>query len=146
MSQVVAGKLPQIEVTALYTDRVDAYRIERARKYNLDVHINELKNFDSKADYERKIIEWITAEKVEWIVLARYMKLIEANILNAYSKHIINIHPSLLPQYRGKNAIGQDLNSGESNKGTTVNYVDRGMDTGEIIERRIWDINPGDTK
>ncbi|MEN1895350.1 phosphoribosylglycinamide formyltransferase [Staphylococcus nepalensis] len=146
MSQVVAGKVPQIEVTALYTDRVDAYCIERARKYNLDVHINELKNFDSKADYERKIIEWLTAEKVEWIVLAGYMKLIGANILNAYPKRIINIHPSLLPKYRGKDAVGQALNSGESITGTTVHYVDSGMDTGEIIEQRICDIKPGDTK
>ena len=112
MSQVVAGKLPQIEVTALYTDRVDAYCIERARKYNLE----------------------------------GYMKLIGANILNAYPKRIINIHPSLLPKYRGKDAVGQALNSGESITGTTVHYVDSGMDTGEIIEQRICDIKPGDTK
>ena len=84
MSQIEAGHLPNIEVTALYTDQVNAYCIERARKYHLDVHINELKNFDSKADYERKIIEWLTTEKVEWIILAGYMKLIGENILNAY--------------------------------------------------------------
>ena len=63
MTEIEAGRLSHIEVTALYTDQVSAYCIERARKFNLDVHINELKNFDSKADYERKIIEWLTAEK-----------------------------------------------------------------------------------
>ena len=56
MSKIHQGQLEHIEVTALYTDQVSAYCIERARDFNLDVHINELKNFDSKADYERKIL------------------------------------------------------------------------------------------
>ncbi|SCS50301.1 phosphoribosylglycinamide formyltransferase [Staphylococcus caeli] len=146
MSKIEQGLLPQIEVTALYTDQVNAYCIERARKYNLDVHINELKNFDSKADYERKIIEWLTAEKVEWIILAGYMKLIGENILNAYQRRILNIHPSLLPKYKGKDAIGQALASGDTQTGTTVHYVDSGMDTGEIIEQRTCDIYPDDSK
>lgn len=117
-----------------------------ARKYHLDVHINELKNFDSKADYERKIIEWLTSEKVEWIVLAGYMKLIGENILRAYDKRILNIHPSLLPKYKGKDAIGQALASGDTITGSTVHYVDSGMDTGEIIEQRQCDIYPDDNK
>ena len=74
------------------------------------------------------------------------MKLIGENILNAYQKRIINIHPSLLPKYRGKDAIGQALNSGDNITGTTVHFVDSGMDTGEIIEQRTCDIKPGDTK
>ncbi|MBU7217798.1 phosphoribosylglycinamide formyltransferase [Staphylococcus gallinarum] len=146
MTEIEAGRLSHIEVTALYTDQVSAYCIERARKFNLDVHINELKNFDSKADYERKIIEWLTAEKVEWIVLAGYMKLIGEHILNAYDRRILNIHPSLLPKFKGKDAIGQAFDSGETVTGTTVHYVDSGMDTGEIIEQRSCKIYPDDTK
>lgn len=146
MSKIKQGELPNIEVTSLYTDQVNAYCIERARKYHLDIHINELKNFDSKADFERKIIEWLTSEKVEWIVLAGYMKLIGENILRAYDKRILNIHPSLLPKYKGKDAIGQALASGDTITGSTVHYVDSGMDTGEIIEQRQCDIYPDDNK
>lgn len=146
MSKIKQGELPNIEVTSLYTDQVNAYCIERARKYHLDVHVNELKNFDSKADYERKIIEWLTSEKVEWIVLAGYMKLIGENILRAYDKRILNIHPSLLPKYKGKDAIVQALASGDTITGSTVHYVDSGMDTGEIIEQRQCDIYPDDNK
>lgn len=146
MTQIEEGNLPHIEVTALYTDQVSAFCIERARKYNLDVHINELKNFSSKADYERKIIEWLTSEQVEWIVLAGYMKLIGENLLKAYNRRIINIHPSLLPKYKGKDAVGQALESGDTITGTTVHYVDSGMDTGEIIEQWTCDIYPDDTK
>ena len=57
MSKIKQGELPNIEVTSPYTDQVNAYCIERAHKYHSDVHINALKNFDPKADYERKIIE-----------------------------------------------------------------------------------------
>ncbi|BBK28567.1 phosphoribosylglycinamide formyltransferase [Staphylococcus arlettae] len=146
MSKIHQGQLEHIEVTALYTDQVSAYCIERARDFNLDVHINELKNFDSKADYERKILEWLTAEKVEWIILAGYMKLIGTEMLNAYNGRILNIHPSLLPKYKGKDAVGQALASEDDITGTTVHYVDSGMDTGEIIEQRQCPIYPTDSK
>ncbi|MBF0738644.1 phosphoribosylglycinamide formyltransferase [Staphylococcus arlettae] len=146
MSKIHQGQLEHIEVAALYTDQVSAYCIERARDFNLDVHINELKNFDSKADYERKILEWLTAEKVEWIILAGYMKLIGTEMLNAYNGRILNIHPSLLPKYKGKDAVGQALASEDDITGTTVHYVDSGMDTGEIIEQRQCPIYPTDSK
>ncbi|WP_251516042.1 phosphoribosylglycinamide formyltransferase [Staphylococcus sp. HKU1] len=146
MNAIEEGKLQNIEVTALYTDKANAYCIERARKFNLDVHINELKNFDSKADYERKIIEWLTAEKVEWIILAGYMKLIGEHILNAYDRRILNIHPSLLPKYKGKDAVGQAFESGDTVTGSTVHYIDSGMDTGEIIEQGTCPIYKEDTK
>ena len=74
------------------------------------------------------------------------MKLIGENILKAYNRRIINIHPSLLPKYKGKDAVGQALESGDTITGTTVHYVDSGMDTGEIIEQWTCDIYTDDTK
>ena len=74
------------------------------------------------------------------------MKLIGEHILNAYDRRILNIHPSLLPKFKGKDAIGQAFDSGETVTGTTVHYVDSGMDTGEIIEQRSCKIYPDDTK
>ena len=67
-------------------------------------------------------------------------------ILEKYQDRIFNIHPSLLPKYKGKDAIGQAFNSGDKETGSTVHYVDSGMDTGEIIEQRKCDIKPDDTK
>ncbi len=57
------------------------------------------------------------------------------NILEAYDKRILNIHPSLLPKYKGKDAVGQALASGDDITGTTVHYVDSGMDTGELSNK-----------
>ena len=67
-------------------------------------------------------------------------------MLNAYNGRILNIHPSLLPKYKGKDAVGQALASEDDITGTTVHYVDSGMDTGEIIEQRQCPIYPTDSK
>ena len=110
------------------------------------VHINEPKDFENKGEYEQKLIQLLHSEEVEWIILAGYMRLVGPDLLNAYEGKILNIHPSLLPKYKGKDAIGQAFNSGDKETGSTVHYVDSGMDTGEIIEQRKCDINPDDTK
>ena len=73
------------------------------------------------------------------------MRLIGEDILTAYPHKILNIHPSLLPKYKGIDAIGQAFRSGDSITGSTVHYVDSGMDTGEIIEQRQCDIKTDDT-
>ena len=114
------GELNNIEITSLYTDYHDAYCVKRA--------------------------EQLQREEVEWIILAGYMRLIGPDLLDAYEGKILNIHPSLLPKYKGKDAIGQAFNSGDKVTGSTVHYVDSGMDTGEIIEQRQCDIKQDDTK
>lgn len=146
MHHIEEGHLPNIEVTALYTDHQTAPCIDRAVKFDVSVHVNELKSFDSKEDYERCILEHLTQEGVEWIVLAGYMKLIGKTILNAYDHKILNIHPSLLPKFKGVDAIGQAYDANESITGTTVHYVDSGMDTGEIIAQRSCPIHASDAK
>ena len=76
------------------------------------VHINEPKDFENKAEYEQKLIQLLHSEEVEWIILAGYMRLVGPDLLNAYEGKILNIHPSLLPKYKGKDAIGQAFNWG----------------------------------
>ena len=78
--------------------------------------------------------------------LSRLYEISGPDLLNAYEGKILNIHPSLLPKYKGKDAIGQAFYSGDKETGSTVHYVDSGMDTGEIIEQRKCDIKPDDTK
>lgn len=146
MKCIQEGTLTNIEVTALYTDQLSAPCIERAREFNLDVHINQPKHFSSKEAYERKVLSTLVSERVEWIVLAGYMRLVGPTLLQAYEGRILNIHPSLLPKFKGIDAIGQAFDSGDRVTGTTVHFVDSGMDTGEIIEQAQCDIYPEDTK
>ena len=75
---------------------------------------------------------------VEWLVLAGFMRLIGPVLLGAYENRIVNIHPSLLPAFPGKDAIGQTLEAGVKEAGVTVHFVDEGMDTGPIIAQRSF--------
>lgn len=144
--RVQDGRLNNIEITALYVDHDDAYAIERAEKLNIPVHVTIPKTFESKSAYEQQVIQYLKEEAVEWIILAGYMRLIGPDLLGAYEGHILNIHPSLLPKFKGIDAIGQAYESGDKVTGSTVHYVDSGMDTGEIIEQSQCEIYPDDTK
>ena len=146
VKHVKEGDLQNIEVTALYTDKANAQCIERARKLNIPVHINQPKDFASKSSYEQQLLKHLSDEGVQWIVLAGYMRLVGQDLLQAFEGRMLNIHPSLLPKYKGLDAIGQAFDSGDTVTGSTVHYVDSGMDTGEIIEQQQCDIRTDDTK
>ncbi|MGV3243648.1 phosphoribosylglycinamide formyltransferase [Staphylococcus sp. 11261D007BR] len=146
MQRISSQQLEGIEVTALYTDQPKAACVALAEKHNVPVHTYQPRTYESKEAYEKEVLQQLTSENVEWIVLAGYMRLIGPTLLKAYEGHILNIHPSLLPKYKGKDAVLQALNSGDDVTGTTVHYVDEGMDTGQIIEQRQCPIYSDDTQ
>jgi phosphoribosylglycinamide formyltransferase 1 len=131
-------------VKLVVTDKPNAYVIERAKKFGVDVLVLSPKDFDGKAAYEAAILAELQKLDVEWLVLAGYMRLVGPTLLGAYPNHIVNIHPSLLPSFPGKDAIGQAMEHGVKITGVTVHYVDEGMDTGRIIMQRAVDVIDGD--
>ena len=120
-------------VAIIITDNPSAFVIQRAAKANIDCKVFKPKIFVDKAAYETEILKTLTEYKVEFIVLAGYMRLVVNLLLQAFPKKIVNIHPSLLPKYKGLNAVQQALNNNDKELGVTIHYVDAGMDTGEII-------------
>ncbi len=82
---------------------------------------------------------------MELVVLAGFMRVLKAPLLEAFPRRIINLHPSLLPKFPGREAWAQALAAGESVTGCTVHYVDAGVDTGEIIAQREVPILPNDS-
>jgi phosphoribosylglycinamide formyltransferase-1 len=104
------------------------------------------KEFASKNDFEQAIWEQLDKHDVDFIVLAGYMRLIGPFLLEKYAGRIINIHPSLLPAFPGKDAIAQAVAAGVKVTGVTIHYVDEGMDTGPIIAQRAVEIADGDTE
>ena len=101
-----------------------------------------LVDYPSKPDYEREIIARCQAHGVEWIALAGYMRLLSPVMLEAYDQRIVNIHPSLLPAFKGKDAIGQAIEYGVKVMGVTIHYVDASMDGGRIIAQRAFAVQP----
>ncbi len=96
-------------------------------------------------DAEARVVELLQSAGVDMVVLAGYLRMIKAPLLEAFPGRIINIHPSLLPAFPGLAAWEQALAAGVAKTGCTVHFVDSGMDTGQIIAQRETPILPGDT-
>jgi phosphoribosylglycinamide formyltransferase 1 len=136
----------QAEVSLLVCDRPGAFVINRAKNAEVPSFVFQPKEFLDKGEYESQILELLKERDVEWIILAGYMRLIGQTLLQAYEGKIVNIHPSLLPAFPGKDAVGQALEAGVEQTGVTVHYVDAGMDTGEIIAQEVVEMIPGETR
>ena len=104
-------------------------------------------SWTSVTELEEEVLKLIIKYNVRLLVLAGYMRLLSKNFVNSLpSKFIVNVHPSLLPKYKGMNAIKQALNDSAQYTGVTIHYVDEGMDSGSIIKQNIIKINDNDTE
>ena len=128
------------ELVLVFSDKPDAYVLERSRNAGVEAVAISPSTYPSKTAYEQAILEQLLERDVEWIVLAGYMRLIGEVLLNAYENRIVNIHPSLLPSFPGKDAIGQAMEHGVKITGVTVHLVDSGMDTGPILAQQAVEV------
>lgn len=126
------------EVVLMVCDKPGAKVVERAAEHGVAAFVFASKQYASKADYEREIIARLDAAGVELVCLAGYMRIIGDELLGAYGGRIINIHPSLLPAFRGAHAIEQALEYGVKVFGVTIHYVDGELDGGRIIAQRAF--------
>jgi phosphoribosylglycinamide formyltransferase 1 len=133
------------EISLLVCDKPGAFAVDRAEMLGIPALVISPKSYLSKIEYEEEILQKLTSLEVDMIVLAGYMRLIGSTLLNAFEGKIINIHPSLLPAFPGKDAIGQALAAGVKTTGVTIHYVDEGMDTGPVIASAAVNIIAGET-
>lgn len=140
---IEAGQLSGT-ISLVVSDKPEAFVVERAKIAGIQTIAVNPSSFSSKEAYEQEILQKLIECEVEWIVLAGYMRLIGTVLLEAYPNKIINIHPSLLPAFPGKDAIGQAMAHGVKVTGVTVHYVDAGMDTGPILAQAAVDVVDGD--
>lgn len=138
--------LLKANVVLLVSDRPKSKAVEKAKKYGIDVFTFMAKEYTSKEEFEALILNEMKNRDVDLVVLAGYMRLIGHTLLSSYPKRILNIHPSLLPKFKGKDAVGQAMEAKVNKTGVTVHYVDEGMDTGEIIEQMELDISSMNTR
>lgn len=132
------------EVVLLVCDKPGARVVERAVAHGVETFAFTPKAFASKADYEREIVCRLDAAGVDMVCLAGYMRIAGDVLLAAYGGRIINIHPSLLPAFRGAHAIEQAFESGVKVFGVTIHYVDATLDGGRIIAQRAFEYEGDD--
>ncbi|WP_232796668.1 phosphoribosylglycinamide formyltransferase [Kyrpidia spormannii] len=132
------------KVVLVVSDKPGCRALERAEAAGVATFAFYPKAYPDKPAYEREILDRLREHRIDWIVLAGYMRLVGEVLLQAYGGRIINLHPSLLPNFPGKDAIGQALAAGVSRTGVTVHFVDEGMDTGPAIAQEAVPVDPGD--
>ncbi|RPF50029.1 phosphoribosylglycinamide formyltransferase [Aquisalibacillus elongatus] len=133
------------EVVLLFSDRPEAYALNRAEQLGIEAQVYEPSHYPDKRSYEADILALLIRHRVDLVVLAGYMRLVGETLLQPYQNRIINIHPSLLPLFPGLHAIENAIDVGASQTGVTIHYVDEGMDTGPIISQESIPIEPADT-
>ncbi len=149
IDSVKSGAL-KAQIALVVASREGIYAIERAKKENIPYIVYNKKDYaDLSAMYEQ-IIRELTAAKIDYLVLAGYLNILTKNIVDAFPKRIINIHPSLIPKYCGMGYYGMRVHEAvianrEKISGATVHYVDEGADTGEIIAQETVPVYDTDT-
>ena len=140
------GKL-DAEVRIVISDVPDSGILSYARDYQIPALYVHPGKFRTKLEeeVEQDIVRLLQEANVELVVLAGFMRVVKWPLLEAFPRAIINIHPSLLPDFPGLAAWKQALAAGVSFTGCTVHYVEAGVDTGRIIDQRKVPILPGDT-
>ncbi|MBA9084394.1 phosphoribosylglycinamide formyltransferase-1 [Fontibacillus solani] len=133
------------EVVLLVCDKSQAPVIERARKAGVESFVFDPKVYARREDYETEIAAELEKRNVDLVVLAGYMRLLTSVLVDRYAGKMINVHPSLLPAFPGKNAIGQAWDYGVKLTGITVHFVDGGMDSGPVIAQQAVEITSEDT-
>ena len=139
--------------------------IKKSREYNFPINIKLVVCNNSKAKgiryakinsiaillintkskfYEYQILKQLKKYRISLICLAGYMKIISKNFINQFKKDIINIHPSLLPKYKGLNTFSKVIKNREVKSGCTVHFVNEKLDSGKIISQKIFFINKKD--
>ncbi len=126
------------EVVLMIYNKRKCGAAKRAQKLGIP-HVN------IKSAEEDQIIQLFNAWRVDLIVLAGWMRIVSPKLINAFPNRIINLHPSLLPKYKGLHAIEQALNSGDDVTGVSVHYVNEELDAGEIILQEEVPILPEDS-
>ena len=131
-----------IKISLVISNNTKANGINYAKKYNIPfIYVNS-----RRKNYENKILLDLKKYKISFICLAGYMKIISDKIINNFKKKIVNIHPSLLPKFKGLNTFSRVLNNKEKKTGCTVHYVNNKLDDGKVIIKKFFYLNPEDNE
>ena len=133
-------------VVLMVCDNSNAYAITKAKNESIKTLLLDINDFPSQEAFEARIIEELITEHIELICLAGYMRLLLPSFINKYREKIINIHPALLPSFKGIRGIKDALDYGVKVTGVTVHFVNEDMDAGPIILQEAVTIEDNDTK
>ena len=133
-----------IDLRILITNNEKAGCLRRAIKFNIYHEVLKQSNFENKYAFEDKIIETLIKNEIELVVMAGWMTIISKKFVESFKNRIINIHPSILPSFKGKNSVEDALNNGSLITGCSVHFVVPEVDSGSLIIQGAVPIEKGD--
>jgi phosphoribosylglycinamide formyltransferase-1 len=135
----------ELPVSAVASNRKDAYALVRARAAGIPVATFSLDCHVDRTERDLVMATWLEEHGVGLVVLAGYMHLLTEPFLRRFPGRVVNVHPSLLPQFPGAHAIEDALAAGVETTGVTVHVVDEGLDTGPVIAQEAVPVDPRDS-
>ena len=133
------------KIVAVISDKEDAQGLNIAENYNIKTHIVLKTDYPLKKDYDAKLDQILGQYDIDFICLAGFMRLLSAWFCEKWDKKMINIHPSLLPSFKGLDTHQRAIDAGVKFSGCTVHYVTAGMDEGPIIAQAAVPVEKNDT-
>ena len=134
-----------INICAVISNKPDAFGLERARKANIPAIGISHKEFDSREAFDEQLIKKIDTFKPELIILAGFMRILGTSFIDAFADKIINIHPSLLPKYKGLHTHQRAIEAGDKFHGASVHIVTLELDDGPVIIQGQLEVRDNDT-
>ena len=135
-----------VNVSCVISNKKDAYGLVRAEKANIDHYFIDNKNFSSREEFEQTIINVLDKYEPNLVVLAGFMRILSELFVNKYKNKLINIHPSLLPKYKGLDTHRKVLENQDDYHGVTVHFVDNTLDGGPILAQKRTLVETQDIK
>jgi len=145
IDKVAEGYIPA-SIALVVSDNKDAFALKRAKDAGIETLVLDPKDFGTREDFDKEVIESLEKKKVELVVLAGFMRLLSGPFIKKYENRIMNIHPALLPSFKGTRAIKDALEYGVKVTGPTVHFVDEKLDHGPIILQKTIEVRGDDTE
>ena len=150
MDSIQNGTITNAEIVTVISNNAGAYALERAKAYGAESLLLSPKDFDTREEFNQKLLETLKERDIDLVVLAGYLVVVPPCVIQEYENRIINIHPSLIPSFCGTGCYGlhvheKALARGVKVSGATVHFVDEGTDTGPIILQKPVMVQQGDT-
>ncbi|REG84158.1 phosphoribosylglycinamide formyltransferase [Marinomonas pollencensis] len=144
IDQSLQGKL-DITISAVVSNKADAFGLERARKAGIPTHVLDHKSFASREEFDQSLQEVIDQYQPKLVVLAGFMRILTDSFTRHYEGRMLNIHPSLLPKYKGLNTHQRAIDASDKEHGVSVHFVSAELDAGAVIVQARTQIEAQET-
>lgn len=144
VKRIQAGEIPA-EAAIVISNKAGVKALERARELGVPSVVIPHKDYETREAFDVALAQCIDSHKIDYVVLAGFMRVLTPDFVRKYHSRLINIHPALLPAFPGAHAIKDAWEAKVKETGVTVHFVDTGVDTGPIILQRRVSVLPADT-